>query len=78
VTTYPVEKTLRPGEARFVARSRVTGRHTTWNVYDRARACYPCVVAGYGRVPEGMATEAEAQAVAERLEQFYARRQTRA
>jgi hypothetical protein len=69
----PVEKVLRPGEKRFTVRPRKTFRgQVTYDVYDRARASFPAVVAGLGRVPSGMTSEAEAEQWAARLEAHYA------
>jgi hypothetical protein len=64
------EKELPSGEKRFVAKEQVTGRHTTWNVYDRQRACYPRQVPGFGTVASGFPEEAECQVEADRLEAF--------
>jgi len=71
------ERPLKPGEKRFVAKERVNqpktprGRTTsTWNVYDRQRACQPVQVPGFGRVAEGFTDETSCQVEADRLEAF--------
>lgn len=71
------ERPLKPSEKRYVAKERVErpktprGRSTTtWNVYDRQRACQPVLVPGFGTVAEGFADEASCQAEADRLAQF--------
>lgn len=61
------EKRLAPGEARFVAKRRGEGKGATWGVYDRQRACWPVMGGSIGVVKQGFATEAEAQAEADRI-----------
>lgn len=66
-----VEKKMRPGEQRFIVHERKQGRNTTFMVYDRARASYPAILAGFGRVQQTAATKEEAEAEAQRLEEYY-------
>jgi hypothetical protein len=67
-----VEKVLRPGEARFEVRARKTHRgQVKYDVYDRARASYPAIVLGLGRIPGSMTTREEAEVWAARLAAHY-------
>jgi hypothetical protein len=59
-------KVLRPGEVRFVVKSRKDGRHTSYGVYDRVTASYPITRPGLGNVRQWAATEEEAQTEADR------------
>jgi len=65
------ERPLKPGQRRAIAKPRVTGKYTVWNVYDVQRASYPVHLPGFGRVNEGFTDEASCQAEADRLEEFF-------
>lgn len=58
-----VERLLRPGERRYVAKRY----GTTWAVYDRARGSFPSYRGGVV-VPGPFASEGDASVAAEQLE----------
>lgn len=60
------EKELAPGERRYVAKPQGRG----WIVYDRQRASQPIHVPGFGQILGTFLTEAEADAEAQRLEDW--------
>lgn len=62
------EHPIGPTERRYVVRPQKTGRNTTYGIYDRQTASWPVSRADFGMVRQAMATEAEAQAEADRLE----------
>lgn len=68
-----VLKTLKPGEARYVAKIHSgSGKEAVWGVYDKAMGSWPGTVIGFGRVPEGL-KEAEALRQAEKMERWRTR-----
>jgi hypothetical protein len=51
------EKTLLPGQVRFIPKQMGLGRGARWRVYDRARGCYPVTLPGYGSVAQTLSEE---------------------
>lgn len=54
-----------------IAKQTFLGKRKVWGVYDVDRAAYPGLLNGYGKVAQDHPTEEEAQAEADRLNNFY-------
>lgn len=63
--TPPLPRTRR----RFIAKESRLGRRTVFGVYDVERGSWPGIISGAGRVQQDHATEAAAEAEAQRCEE---------